>query len=519
LTTAVDNDPGLSLFLNKIKAMAQQVTEKQRLEVTVDKRHIIALGERLYTESVDLIRELINNAYDADATEVYVYFGPDRITIQDDGSGMDANGLKQYFNIGSDEKLLRFVSPRFQRERIGQFGIGKFASLAAATRFEVQTQRDAFAARVIFDKEEWEAARGAWNLPCEILTPDPDRSNGTTITLTGLNKTFELEDAENKIKDGVPLRAANFAVYLNGRRIPPRSYSGQPIPVLDGTPFGPVLGEVIIVSQSAASVKDLGIEIKVKGATVKRELFGMETWGKAVARVRGEIHADFLPITSDRSNFVLDSPEYREFLKVMEKVVAIIKRKLGKDADRREDVRAGRAIKDALQRIHRALAMNPDFSPFGPIPYGEEEGVGGGAVDPGRSHGSSDHSLPAAPPEEPAPKTAPKAKKRKNPLVKKVTPNAIVRRIRLGDQGISVCLDFFGPDGPECFTENQVIYLNRDHPLFKRESKKAATFTMYVGRLMAQEIALMKETTSPRLAFTRQSKLLKAAFADALEDD
>ena len=29
------------------------------------------------------------------------------------------------------------VSPRFGRNRIGQFGIGKFASLAAAERFEV----------------------------------------------------------------------------------------------------------------------------------------------------------------------------------------------------------------------------------------------------------------------------------------------------------------------------------------------------------------------------------------------
>jgi hypothetical protein len=48
--------------------------------------------------------------------------------------------------------------------------------------------------------------------------------------------------------------------------------------------------------ESAADFKDLGIEVKVKGATVKRDLFGMETWGKAVARVKGEICADFLPI-------------------------------------------------------------------------------------------------------------------------------------------------------------------------------------------------------------------------------
>lgn len=507
---SIDKGPANSIFWNKIEIMAQQIKEKQQLEVTVDKRHIIAIGERLYTESVELLRELTNNAYDADATDVYVYIGPNRITIQDNGSGMDADGLKQYFNIGSDEKVLRSVSPRFKRERIGQFGIGKFASLAAATRFEVLTQRDTFAARVVFDKDEWETAQGTWNLPCEILAPDPDRGNGTTITLTGLTKTFDIGEAEDKIKDGVPLQAPDFAVYLNGRRIPPRSYAGQHIPVLEGTPYGVVAGEIIITSGSMASIKDLGIDLKVRGATVKRELFGMETWGKAVARVRGEIHANFLPITSDRSNFVTDSDQYQQFLKVMEKVIGIIKKKLGHDADRREDLRAGRAVKEALQRIHRALAMNPDFSPFGPIPYGDPAGVGGAAAEREKPKPQEDEVKPAPSGGELPGK--PKIKKRKNPLVKKITPNAIVRRIRLGEFGISVCLDFFGESGPECFTEGNVVYINRDHSLYKRESKRAVTYTMHIGRLLTQEIALMKETTSPRLAFTRQSKLLKDAF-------
>jgi len=39
-----------------------------RIPVTVDKSHIIALGERLYGESIELVRELVNNAYDADAS-------------------------------------------------------------------------------------------------------------------------------------------------------------------------------------------------------------------------------------------------------------------------------------------------------------------------------------------------------------------------------------------------------------------------------------------------------------------
>jgi len=75
-------------------------------------------------------------------------------------------------------------------------------------------------------------------------------------------------------------------------------------------------------------------------STVKRDLFGMETWGKAVSRIKGEINADFLPVTSDRSNFVTDSDEFGEFLKVIMKVVSIIRKTLGREADRREDRKA-----------------------------------------------------------------------------------------------------------------------------------------------------------------------------------
>ena len=123
------------------------------LTITVDKSHIITIGERLYEQSIELIRELVNNAYDADATRVDVTVSEKEITVSDNGERMDIEGLNQYFNVGSDEKLANPKSPRFKRNRIGQFGIGKFASLAAASRFEITTQKGDFAARVIFDKK------------------------------------------------------------------------------------------------------------------------------------------------------------------------------------------------------------------------------------------------------------------------------------------------------------------------------------------------------------------------------
>lgn len=139
------------------------------IPVTVDKSHIITIGERLYTESIEFIRELVNNAYDADASLVKITLDNDSVEVKDNGAGMDREGLIQYFNIGSQLKLQGPKSPVYKRDRIGQFGIGKFASLAACRRFEVITKRGEFVARVVFDKDEWEKDPTDWKLPLEVL--------------------------------------------------------------------------------------------------------------------------------------------------------------------------------------------------------------------------------------------------------------------------------------------------------------------------------------------------------------
>ena len=223
------------------------------IPVTIDKSHIITIGERLYTESIEFVRELVNNAYDADATMVEVVLGEDMIEIRDNGSGMDREGLKQYFNIGSQQKLYTPKSPVYKRDRIGQFGIGKFASLSACRRFEVITKHGGFIGRVIFDKEQWEKEGNVWQLPLEVLPPDFRKQDGTTVMLTGLGRKFDLKDIEAKIIEGTPIKAPHFKVRINNHTVTPRSLSGHGIPVLEGTSFGPVTGEIVILSETASA--------------------------------------------------------------------------------------------------------------------------------------------------------------------------------------------------------------------------------------------------------------------------
>jgi hypothetical protein len=229
-----------------------------------------------------------------------------------------------------------------------------------------------------------------------------------------------------------------------------------------------------------------------------------------MARVRGEIHADFLPITSDRSGFLKDSDEYRAFEDLMERVMGEVKRALQTLSTKKEKRVVSRALKETLQRLYRALALNPDFSPFGALPLaGSGQGVGGAAKQAADKTGKDGEEVQP----EPAPPKGPKKRKRK-PKVRELTPNAVIKRMRFGDYGVSCVVDSFGEDGPEVFSEETVIFVNRDHPLYKRESHKFDTHILNLARLLTQEIALMKDPRNPRQAFERQSKLLRDAFIE-----
>ncbi len=108
----------------------------------------------------------------------------------------------------------------------------------------------------------------------------------------------------------------------------------------------------------------------------------------------------------------------------------------------------------------------------------------------------------------------PKKKRKKKPRVKQLTPNAVIKKMRFGEAGVSCCVDSFGEDSPEVFSEETTIYINRDHPLYKRESTKVDTHVLNLARLITQEISLMKDPKNPRQAFERQSKLLRDAFIE-----
>jgi hypothetical protein len=355
--------------------------------------------------------------------------------------------------------------------------------------------------------------------------------DGTTVRLVDLKRIFKPEDVIQKIAEGVPIRAKNFAVYVNRFRVTPRKWSGNRIPVLEGTKYGIIHGEIVILPAYSASTQNMGFEIKVKGVTVRRELFSMASWGKAATRIRGEIHADFLPLTSDRSGFIEDSAEFEIFLKSIEKIIAGIQKVYNQLASKQENRKVSRALKEALQRIHQALSLNPELSPFGVVPFAEKgrQDAGETAVEAATKEEetgkeeeieteliTAEEEIPPDSDQEntTAADSSEKPHKERKPSLRLATPNSVVKRLKFGDAGVTCCLDHLGQDGPECMTEGTIIYINRDHPLYKRESKKKDAHILNIARLITQEISLMKDSANPREAYNRQSKLLRDAFME-----
>lgn len=494
--------------------MSKNDQKQQSIPVTVNKEHLLTLGERMYVNSIELLRELVNNAYDADATEVYVTIGPDKIGVEDNGSGMNEKGLTQYFNIGSPLKRQQKYSSKFNRKIVGEFGIGKFAALAVADCFSIETKKGKFLRKVSFDRNDWQKTED-WLLAVVKELASPLDINGTRVILTQLKKKVSLKDAQNYLSEAVPLRAKKFSVFVNNHRLVPQTLVGKHYPIKFKTIQGLIEGE-IVVALIAASVANPGVECRVKGVLVSRELFGLEQkHATGVSRICGSVDADFLPLTSNRSDFIRDSGEFKLFGKLMQGELDKILSAIQKEKDEKDLKRSSETLEEVLNNLRRALKANPDLIPS---TRAINKAKKGGTEAQGITLKKEDPSLnDRGDKDEPREKEENNSKEEKNSKTrddKKVIPDkSFVKRIRLNKLGVNCALVHLGEDQPEVISDNRFIYINQDHPLYKRFSKNRHYQFLNLMRLVTQEIALKyRSRQSPREYFEYQSRLLRDAL-------
>ncbi|MDR1759663.1 MAG: ATP-binding protein [Fibrobacter sp.] len=112
-------------------------------QLNVDPRILELLGPNLYTNIYYVLAELIANAYDADAKNVYIISNKDDIRVEDDGHGMSYNNgdIKKFLNVAGVSRNSEddSFSRSGQRRKMGRKGVGKLAALSVSESVDILT--------------------------------------------------------------------------------------------------------------------------------------------------------------------------------------------------------------------------------------------------------------------------------------------------------------------------------------------------------------------------------------------
>ena len=185
------------------------------------------LGPNLYTNIYYVLGEIIANAYDADADNVYILYDTDQNTIivEDDGNGMTYEQFNEkYLPIGVTSRIdtESTYTELKKRKRMGRKGIGKLAALSVAERVKVTSIRDGEKSGCILSLDiSNKNAQGRYEIPA-IRESDisfsyiKDDDHGSAIIMENsrysINKT--IDSAKRNISLIFPFASSSFRIHL-----------------------------------------------------------------------------------------------------------------------------------------------------------------------------------------------------------------------------------------------------------------------------------------------------------------
>jgi hypothetical protein len=198
----------------------------------VDLNVINHLGVGLYSSTPAALTELVANAWDADASNVWITIADDSIVIEDDGHGMDAAAIaKKFLHVGYSRRASPSAnkSASGRRRVMGRKGIGKLSMFALADRVRVTSKVDgasaiAFEVDVPALRASLQAHR---SFTLEEFDPEPLRStHGTRIELSRLLKSLNKAEKYLRIKlarrFSILGQAHKFRLYIGDREVTER---------------------------------------------------------------------------------------------------------------------------------------------------------------------------------------------------------------------------------------------------------------------------------------------------------
>lgn len=191
---------------------------EKEYKIEIDARILELLGPNLYTNIYYVLAELIANAYDADAHNVYIISEEDAIRVEDDGKGMSykEGGISKYLGVAKLSRTSEEDSfTTLGRKKMGRKGIGKLAALSVSENVDIMTVANGEKSGFVLTRHP---RNGGMLIPIddENVTFRMVHDHGTAIVMR--NPEYSLHKTTDAIKRNVvnifPLIDSDFRIHI-----------------------------------------------------------------------------------------------------------------------------------------------------------------------------------------------------------------------------------------------------------------------------------------------------------------
>lgn len=274
-----------------------------KAEFAFSPRILDALGISAYNSIRKCLSELVANAYDADAKNVWVNL-PDvidenaLIVIEDEGIGMSGEEIKtRFLHIGRNRRA-EGEKTESGRLIIGSKGIGKLAGFGISSRIRLTSWKEGQQSAITLNREVLETLETLENHTFDIVVSTTEHEAGTKIELLKLHEQLTIptpDEIRRSLFINMPQKP-DFKIFVNDVECSAQDVAGDRHEFSEDIPdLGKLTGYYIIAESRQRSP---GLAVRVRERIVQEpSLFGLDTRTHGfftAEKVVGEIVAEFL---------------------------------------------------------------------------------------------------------------------------------------------------------------------------------------------------------------------------------
>jgi hypothetical protein len=296
------------------------------IELKVHPSFFKEFATKTWISPSEIIKELIENSFDEDATKVLItLFKNGSICIEDD-AGMSEDGMEKFLLLGSPHKKIESISPNFKRIRTGRYGTGRLSFLTSFEKMKLKTRKGNYNKSIIIDESSLSNLFTGNSVLNEIKEKHLSR-NGTELSLYNAKMSIDPIKLAKEIRKLAILRQPMFQVFIkqtddfsewdfdNAEPVRAQEIQGYRIPIsLDE---GQIIGE-IIVARRPLTEEEKGIGIMIGNHIVVRSNFGLEA---KLNRITGLIRCDNLTSRFADKSAIIEDDYYGKFYKIVKQFI------------------------------------------------------------------------------------------------------------------------------------------------------------------------------------------------------